>query len=228
MTVIEVSFFGPTQDLAGVAQASIELPEGATIDTLRDALVGRFPALTKLLPAVRFARNESFVNDDEPLASGDRVALIPPVSGGEESDCLWVDVLDGALPIDKVMAFVKGDAGSGGVVTFEGVTRREVDDEHGALVRLDYEAYDAMARQELRRLGEQAMDRWSLKKMAVVHRVGRVPVGEASVVIAVAGAHRAECFDACRWAIDTLKRDVPIWKKDVFMDGFVRWVDPTG
>ena len=180
------------------------------------------------MPAVRFARNESFASDDEPLAAGDRVALIPPVSGGEEDKRLWVDVLDGTLPIERVTAFVEGDAGSGGIVIFKGLTRHEVDDEHGALIRLDYEAYDAMATQELRRLAEQAMDRWSLSKIAVVHRVGGVPVGEASVAIAVAGAHRAECFDACRWTIDTLKRDVPIWKKDVFADGFVRWVDPAG
>ena len=109
---------------------------------------------------------------------------------------------------------------------FEGATRAESDPAHGRLVRLDYEAHPSMARREMERLATQASQRFGAKRAVILHRTGPVPPGEASVLIAAACAHRAEAFDACRWIIDTLKKDVPIWKKDVFEDGFVRWVEP--
>ncbi len=139
---------------------------------------------------------------------------------------VWVDLLSGPIPISRVREFVGGDPALGGIVVFEGVTRAEADPQHGALQRLDYEAYDAMARGRLEGIAKQAVDRFGAKRVAIVHRLGSVRPGETSVVIAVACGHRAEAFDACRWLIDTLKRDVPIWKKDVFEDGFVRWVEP--
>ncbi len=226
MNTIEVSFFGPAQDLAGTAQTTIQLEGGASIADLRRALADKLPELGRALSAMRFAVNESFVADDTQLTAGDRVALIPPVSGGEDGEDILVDVVDGSLPVEQAEAFVEGDPASGAVVIFKGVTRRETDGEHGELVSLDYEAYDAMARSQIRKLAQEARQRWSLTRVAVLHRTGRVPVGQLSVVIVVAGGHRGECFDACRWLIDTLKQDVPIWKKDVFEDGFVRWVDP--
>ena len=138
---------------------------------------------------------------------------------------VWVELVRGPIPVAQVRDFVSGDPSLGGTVTFEGSTRAESDPQHGPLVRLDYEAYESMARRQLERVAREAVDRFDAGKIAVVHRLGSVPVGEASVTIAVACGHRAEAFEACRWLIDRLKKDVPIWKKDEFEDGFVKWVE---
>ena len=139
---------------------------------------------------------------------------------------VWVELVTGPIPAPRLREFVVGDPSFGGIVTFEGTTRAESDVAHGPLVRLYYEAYDAMAKLQLERLAHEAVGRFVAGKVAIVHRLGSVPVGEASVMIAVACGHRAEAFAACRWLIDALKKDVPIWKKDVFGDGFVRWGEP--
>ena len=125
-----------------------------------------------------------------------------------------------------MLAFVTGDAALGGIVTFYGATRGECDEQHGELIRLEYEAYGAMAMKQMVELSKVAEGKWGVERIVMLHRLGPVSVGEVSVAIAVATRHRAEAFDACRWLIDSLKRDVPIWKKDVFADGFTRWVDP--
>lgn len=130
------------------------------------------------------------------------------------------------IDTDKVISLVSGDVACGAIATFLGTTRAETCDEHGALVRLEYEAYNDMAEVQMQRLAQQATSQWSLGSVAMVHRTGSVPPGETSVAIAVAAAHRDEAFAACRWLIDTLKQDVPIWKKDVFADGYERWVQP--
>ena len=140
---------------------------------------------------------------------------------------IWIELFDGTLPLGRILEFVGGDAALGGIVTFHGATRGEHDPGHGALVRLDYEAYCTMAENQMRELARSAQRKWGAGRVAMLHRLGAVGVGEISVAIAVACPHRAEAFEACRWLIDTLKRDVPIWKKDVFADGFTRWVDPT-
>lgn len=224
---IDVLFLGPAKSLAGVPSAPLELPESTTVGGLRKLLVERFPALRPAMGSIRLAVNEEFADDDRVLQAEDEVALIPPVSGGCDDDTVLVDLI--SVPIDAaaVRAFVSGDATLGGVVIFEGVTRHECDARHGHLIQLDYEAYDSMARRQLQRLADEAVERWGVGRLAMVHRLGRVPPGEVSVIIAVACGHRAEAFDACRWLIDTLKEDVPIWKKDVFDDGHVRWVDPN-
>lgn len=136
-----------------------------------------------------------------------------------------VEIVDRPIDATKVRGFITGDPTLGGIALFEGVTRAERDAEHGALVRLDYEAHPTMARRQMQRLADQAIRDFGAGKAAIVHRIGGVKVAETSVMIGVACPHRAEAFDACRWVIDTLKRDVPIWKKDIFEDGFVRWVE---
>jgi molybdopterin synthase catalytic subunit len=139
----------------------------------------------------------------------------------------WIELITGPIDAGQVRGFVTGDPGLGGIVFFEGVTRGETDPQHGCLVRLEYEAHPSMARREMERLAAEVSRRFGTERVVIVHRTGSVPPGETSVLIAVACGHRAEAFDACRWIIDTLKKDVPIWKKDVFEDGFVRWVDPA-
>ncbi len=139
---------------------------------------------------------------------------------------ILVELLEHAIPATRAREFVDGDPALGGVVVFEGVTRTETDSQHGPLVRLEYHAYTEMAQRQLRKLAEQAAEKFGAQRMAIIHRLGPVLPGETSVAIAVACGHRAAAFEACRWLIDMLKRDVPIWKRDVFEDGFVRWVEP--
>ena len=138
---------------------------------------------------------------------------------------VWVELVAGPIPHAAVRGFIGDAAALGGIVTFEGVTRADTDPQHGRLVRLDYEAYDSMAKRHLERLANQAAERFGAGRIAIIHRLGPVAPGETSLAVAVACRHRAEAFDACRWLIDALKKDVPIWKKDVFEDGSVRWVE---
>ncbi|MCH7592418.1 MAG: molybdopterin converting factor subunit 1 [Planctomycetes bacterium] len=224
MIEINVLFLGPARDFAGVDSATIELPNDAIVGELRTILADRHPGLVGAMATIRFAVNQEFADDETVLKSGDEVALIPPVSGGTDSGLL-IDLVRDAIDPDRIRDFVTGDATLGGITTFEGVTRGETDPEHGELSHLVYEAYEAMAREKLDGLAREAKERWSAERVAIVHRLGTVRPGEASVVIAVACAHRAQCFEACRWLIDTLKKEVPIWKKDVYQDGFTRWVD---
>lgn len=227
MIRIKLLFLGPARDLAKVESAELEVDDGATVADVRRALADRYPALGERLSSIRLAVNQTFADDATSLQSGDEIALIPPVSGGYAADdVILVDLLHGPIPAERVRRFVMGDEGLGGITTFEGVTRREVDPQHGALLRLDYEAYESMARCELERMAREAVDRFAVGRVAIVHRLGAVAPGEVSVMISLACAHRAESFEACRWLIDTLKRDAPIWKKDVFEDGHVSWVGP--
>lgn len=226
MMNIQILFLGPARDFAGVDSLEIELPEASTLANLRHELAERFDQLKKALPTIRFAINQSFANDEAVLKDGDEVALIPPVSGGSENDNqnIMIEICNHEIDIERVRDFVTGDIHLGGIATFEGATRAENDESHGQLVRLDYEAYEAMAHKELTRLAEETIKQWSAGKVAIVHRVGSVPPAQVSVMIAVACAHRKEAFAACQWIIDTLKKDVPIWKKDVYEDGYVHWV----
>jgi len=137
-----------------------------------------------------------------------------------------VELTPRPIDVPAVRAHVVGDPTLGGVCTFEGATRNDADADHGEVVRLEYEAYEGMAYKQMTALAEEAVERWGPARVAVVHRVGPVAAGEVSVMIMVACGHREEAFEACRWLIDAVKRDVPIWKRDVYADGFVRWVDP--
>ena len=223
---ITVLFLGPARDFAGVESAIIELSVDRSIADLRDQLAKDYPTLGAALATIRFAVNETFAVDDTILNDGDEVALIPPVSGGCSAKSVLVDLVFEPICVDRVRSFIMGDPSHGGIATFEGVTRSERDAVHGNLVRLDYQAYESMARVQLERIAQDAMKRWAVGRIAIIHRLSSVPLGAVSVMIAVACGHRAEAFESCRWLIDTLKKDVPIWKKDVFEDGFVRWVDP--
>lgn len=138
---------------------------------------------------------------------------------------IMIELVDGPIPIDRIRAFVFRDVTCGGIATFEGVTRLESDALHGRLCHLFYEAYAEMAVEKMYDLAANAMSTWGLGPVAVVHRLGPVKPGEASVCIMVSAGHRGEAFDACKWLIDKLKREVPIWKKDLFEDGFTKWVE---
>ncbi|MBE7455504.1 MAG: molybdenum cofactor biosynthesis protein MoaE [Phycisphaerae bacterium] len=221
-----VEFFGPARDWAGAAKVEIDLPDTADAASLRAALKQRFPGLADRLDRTRLAVNEAFAPDDAALRDGDRVAVIPPVTGGQ-NDPDWIALTTEPIDVAAVRRFVDGDARCGAVSTFDGVVRTQHDSAHGALVRLDYEAYREMALAQMRRIVAEARQSWPVLRAAVVHRLGPVAVGEVSVAIAVASPHREESFAACRYLIDELKRDVPIWKRDVFEDGHLAWVEPA-
>jgi molybdopterin synthase catalytic subunit len=119
------------------------------------------------------------------------------------------------------------DPSAGGIAIFLGTTRAETSEDGRSLVALDYDAYPEMARAQLTDLARRARDRWHISRLAILHRIGRVGVGEPSVLIAVATPHRAEAFEACRWLIDTLKAEAAIWKKEIWQDGSCTWVHPN-
>jgi molybdopterin synthase catalytic subunit len=134
----------------------------------------------------------------------------------------WIILSAEPLDAGAAATFV-ADARAGGIALFLGTTRAEVNPQRRPLVALDYEAYTEMAQAQLHDLARRARDRWPVLKLALMHRIGRVPLGEPSVMIAVSTPHRAEAFDACRWLIDTLKAEVAIWKKEIWEDGTGTW-----
>jgi MoaE-MoaD fusion protein len=204
----------------------VELPDGGTVETAWKAMVERHPALARYRPYTLFAVGHDYVEADHPLHPDDELCFFPPVSGGSGPSATDVyRVVDAPLSPDAIAAEVD-EPGAGGIVIFSGVVRNQTD---GRPVKfLEYEAHTAMAEAKLREIGRAIRARWAgVRRVAILHRVGRLEIGESSVLIAVSAAHRGDAFDACRYAIDTLKRTVPVWKKEHFEDGEV-WVGLQG
>lgn len=222
---IAVEYLGPARDWAGTNDETFDVDSGASLGAFVDRMLGDRPELAARRKVLRFAVNLEFADEQRTLVEGDRVAVIPPVSGGTEDDV--VAVVREPIDAGDLRRHVGGDPAVGGVVVFDGVTRFEEHADHGGLIRLEYEAYDDMALNEMRKLASKARQQWTVRRLAFVHRIGPVPIGEASVVIAVACGHRAEAFSACRFLIDELKQRVPIWKKEIWANGQSNWVDPT-
>jgi len=186
MTRVTVLFLGPAREWTGTSCEVFELSPPACLSGLRSAVCRRFPAMAAVVDHVRFAVNEAFAADDVELHNGDEVAVIPPVSGGCETDAIWVDLTREPIDVARVRRFTGGDPTCGAVNTFDGVSRAERDAAHGSLVHLHYEAYPPMAVKQMRAIAEQARQRFGAARVAIVHRIGDVPVGEVSVSIAVA------------------------------------------
>ncbi len=213
---IEVLYFAAARERAGCERETLELAAPATIGALSQAVAARHPALAALLPRLRFALNEEFARSEATLEEGDEVALIPPVAGGSGRFLLQAE----PLSLQEVIDAVSGP-GMGGIVTFTGTVR---DRSQGKKVlRLEYEAYGSMALAKLEEIGASIERQWPGVRTAIHHRTGALQVGEAAVVIAAAAAHRQEAFRACEYAIEQLKQDVPIWKKELYEDG-AEWV----
>ena len=136
-----------------------------------------------------------------------------------------IELRESPLDLAAIQTHWTGEecSASGGVCIFEGRTRLEYHDKHGPLVELAYEAYGSMALKQMQSLADRARQQWPIGSLALVHRIGKVPIGEASIIIAVSCGHRNEAFEACRWLIDTLKREVPIWKKEIWQSGESSW-----
>jgi MoaE-MoaD fusion protein len=206
---VTVRLFAGLRELAGTSSRELELEDGATTGDVWGAL-----ALGERPGGLAVAVNRRYVGETEPLADGDEVALIPPVSGG--SICL----VEGPLDVAAALAEVE-DPRAGGVASFVGTVREE--SRGRRVLHLEYEAYEGMAEEVMSDLAESLKLEHGLCAVAIAHRVGRVEVGEASVAIAVSAPHRSAALEACREAIDTLKETVPLWKKEVYEDG-EEWV----
>lgn len=223
---VRVLFFGRLRDLSGQRTEEIQLADGATVGDLLGYYGRSFPEMQRHLASLATAVNEEYAPQETVLHEGDEVALLPPVSGGSEAvrePAKGRRAFLVAVPIDAecVLASIK-DPADGAVVVFDGVVRNN--SRGRRTLYLDYEAYESMALEQLESLVVQARQKFAIRDATVVHRLGRIEIGESSVVIAVASAHRGAAFDACRWIIDTLKTTVPIWKKEHFEDGAV-WAD---
>ena len=210
---IRVRLFAALRERAGIAERQLELAEGASVaDVWRELELGDEP------PGIAYARNREYASRDTVLADGDEVALIPPVSGG------GFRVTDGPLDLGALVEEVR-DPSAGAIATFVGTTR-----DHGrgrTVTHLEYDAYPEMAEAEMARIAIAVGDRHAITRIAMAHRTGYVPIGEASVMIAVSAPHRAAALEACREAIDTLKQTVPVWKKEVF-EGGEEWIGREG
>ena len=214
---VEVRLFAILRERAGRDALSLELPEGATVaDALAAAALE--PGLGPVLDAmpVRAALNRTYVDDDARLANGDELALVPPVSGGA-TEATNARVTEEPLAVGRLAEAV-GRPGAGAIVVFCGTTR-EVE-------KLEYEAYAEMANERIAAVLDDCLAKHGLEAAAAEHRIGAVPLGEPSVVVAVSAAHRAEAFAGAREAIDRIKAEAPIWKREV-EGGEGRWVEGT-
>jgi molybdopterin synthase catalytic subunit/molybdopterin converting factor small subunit len=205
---VTVRLFAGLRELAG--RASFELEDVASVRDVWARLGAVIPGWGDEPAGLLYAVNREYVSTDRPLVHGDEVALIPPVSGG--SFRLIPEPLDVAAVLREVES---PDAGA--LASFVGTVRRRARDRD--VLHLDYEAYEEMAEEMLARLGAELTERHGLTAIAIHHRLGRVEIGEPSVVIAVSAPHRAAALDACREAIETLKASIPLWKKEVYAGG---------
>ena len=217
---VRVLFFGMLKDIAGKTADAIDLPEGASVRDVLKKYESQIPRLKQSLPSLALAVNQQYAGPDTILKSDDEVALLPPVSGGAP-DRRRASIVHEAIDTQRVVAGLK-QGEDGAALVFEGIVRNQT--RGRKTVYLDYEAYEDMALEQMESLAGQALQQFKVRDIAIVHRLGRLEIGETSVLIAVASAHRAAAFEACRWLIDTLKRTVPIWKKEHFEDGVV-WAD---
>jgi molybdopterin synthase catalytic subunit len=240
MMRIRVRLFAIQRELAGTREATLDLPAGATIEFAWRALVGLHPNLAPGRPYVRFARNADYADAATQLADGDELAIIPPVSGGAIGDQAGARILElrdepfGTSLLGELGDWLATDA-DGAVVGFLGRTRKTAGTpapgqeaeaarhRDRAVESLAYEAHEPMALAVLTRIADEIGERFGVERIAIIHRTGQVPLGEASVAVVAVSPHRDAAFAAARYAIDELKARAPIWKAERFADGHV-WV----
>lgn len=214
---IRIRYFASIRELMGTGSTSTELPAGMTVAEALSQLANSDPRVERAFSACLPMVNQEYVDRGHQLQDGDELALIPPVSGGAP---FHFEVTEEPLNSARIEAMV-ATPGSGAVVVFVGTVR---DHARGhQVLRLEYEAYAPAAEKMLERIGQEIAGRWSVDRVAIVHRTGTLQVGDASVVIGVSSPHRAEAFDACRHAIERIKQIVPIWKKEWY-EGGASWI----
>ncbi len=225
---IHVLLFGQLKDIVGRSEDHLTLDPGARLSSVVDHYSGRFPAVRGLADSIACSINQEYAAASTELHEGDEVGLLPPVSGGigtassaqelRSEHCAIVREPIDAARIRHSLSHPE----DGSVILFDGVVRNNTRGRR--TLYLDYEAYESMALNEMEKLAHAALERFKVRDVALVHRLGRLEIGETSVLIGVASAHRAAAYEASRWLIDTLKKTVPIWKKEHFADGAV-WAD---
>jgi molybdopterin converting factor subunit 1 len=215
---VRVLFFGMLKEFAGKSGDVLEVRDGAVVRDVLTHYSSRIPQMKGTMTSLAVAVNQEYAGPETVLKADDEVALLPPVSGGSGKAAA---IVREAIDTQGVLGQIKRGE-DGAVVVFEGVVRNQTRGRR--TIYLDYEAYEEMALRQMEGLAEQALKQFKVREVALVHRLGRLEIGETSVLIVVASAHRATAFEACRWLIDTLKRTVPIWKKEYFEDGAV-WAD---
>ncbi len=227
---IRVLFFGVLRDVVGLREDSLDIPEGSRLGSVFELYAGRFPGLRGMAASMVLALNQEFSTTAAPLQEGDEVAFLPPVSGGSggyiqeirDEDAgnffaLTREPIDGGSIARKLL---RGEDGA--LVNFEGVARNNT---KGRPTRyLEYECYESMAVKIMAQIGREIAAEFSIGRIAMVHRLGRLEIGETSVAVVVTAPHRRAAFDAALEGINRLKRLVPVWKKEYFADGEV-WVD---
>jgi len=226
---IRVLFFGVLRDIVGQREDSLEVPDGGRLGSVFEHYASRFPKIREMSASLVLALNQSFSEPGAPLAEGDEVAFLPPVSGG--SGTFTHQIADPAGhffaltrdPIDSLAlsrSLLRPEDGA--VVTFDGVARNNT---KGRPTRyLEYECYEAMAVKMMAQIGREIAHAFPIGRIGMIHRLGRIEIGEASVVVVAAAPHRKPAFEAALEGINRLKRLVPVWKKEYFADGEA-WVD---
>lgn len=217
---IRLLAFASAGDALGAGEMDLELPAGSRVAELRERLDRDFPRLAPLWPRLAVAVDGRVVSGDEPLQDGAEVALLPPVSGGSGGQPPLTGITHEPIDAERVTAEVAGPE-RGAVVVFHGTVRNH--QQGRPVARLTYSAYPSMAEARLRQIAADLEAASPGLRAAIVHRLGEVPVGEASVVIAVASPHRAAAYEASRTALERLKAEVPIWKQEQYADGETVW-----
>ena len=226
----EVLLFSGLREIAGKPKLSIPGDEIHTVSDVWAYLCSEFPQVRSFHTSVIFAVNQEFASLDTPIEAGDEIAIFPPVSGGEDQHAASCQETGNADIFKIVRTPIKIEdlvnellcPEDGAVVIFDGVVR---DNTLGRkTLHLEYQAYEPMALKKMIEIGTEIRRQWSFNRLGIVHRLGRLEIGESSVIIVVTSAHRKIAFQACQYAIDALKKIVPIWKKEFFVDGEV-WVE---
>ncbi len=228
-----VLYLGMLKEIVGRDKEELQLPANSRLGELFSELQRRIPKLTEFRSAIALAVNYEYSDAATVLQDNDEVALLPPVSGGKDKDEPSTDetplpliaeharIVTESISTAPILASIKRPE-DGAVAIFDGIVRNH--SRGRRTLYLEYTAYERMALGQMELLAQQALARFEVSDLRLVHRLGRLQIGETSVYIAVAAAHRAAAFEACRWLIDTLKTTVPIWKKEYFEDGAV-WAD---
>jgi molybdopterin synthase catalytic subunit len=226
---IKVLLFGQLKDIVGRQEENLDLQPGASLSDVVARYAEQFPKFKPMAGSIACSVNREYAAASIVLHDGDEVGLLPPVSGGGPTTAEVHSELHSehcAIVREKIDSQKIADAlkapEDGATAIFEGIVRNNT--RGRSTLYLNYEAYDAMAINEMEKLSHVALEQFKIRDVRLVHRLGRLEIGETSVLVVVASAHRGAAFEACRWLIDTLKKTVPIWKKEHFEDGAV-WVD---
>ena len=216
---ITALLFGQAREFVGASSLDVEVAAPATVESVFAILKSEHPRLAQMERSLLFAVNEEYASLADPLADHDRLAILPPVSGGEAQDMFEIT----REPIDIAGLRARLLTGeSGAVVIFDGVARNNTKGRR--TLYLEYEGYTEMALKTMAQISSEVHEKWPINRVGIIHRLGRIEISESSVVIIVTSAHRRVAFEACHYAIDRLKKIVPIWKKEYFVDGEV-WVE---